>query len=98
MPQFVIPGLLAMVFGFLLVGIAILRSEVLPRWVAVLIIGGALAMLGANEQTAWVLRMIPRSSVGSSRVRAVGGGWCANRSTRHACQVNFGEVPVFELR
>jgi hypothetical protein len=59
MPQFVIPGLLAMVFGFLLVGIAILRSEVLPRWVAVLIIGGALAMLGANEQTARVLRMIP---------------------------------------
>jgi hypothetical protein len=59
MPQFVIPGLLAMVFGFLLVGIAILRSEVLPRWVAVLIIGGALAMLVANEQTARVLRMIP---------------------------------------
>lgn len=59
MPQFVIPGLLAMIFGFLLVGIAILRSEVLPRWVAVLIIGGALAMLGANEQTARVLRMIP---------------------------------------
>jgi hypothetical protein len=59
MPQFVIPGLLAMVFGFLLAGIAILRSEVLPRWVAVLIIGGALAMLGANEQTARVLRMIP---------------------------------------
>jgi hypothetical protein len=48
-----------MVFGFLLAGIAILRSEVLPRWVAVLIIGGALAMLGANEQTARVLRMIP---------------------------------------
>ncbi len=59
MPQFVILSLLAMVFGFLLVGIAILRSEVLPRWVAVLIIGGALAMLGANEQTARVLRMIP---------------------------------------
>ena len=59
MPQFVIPGLLAMVVGFLLVGIAILRSEVLPRWVAVLIIVGALAMLGANEQTARVLLMIP---------------------------------------
>ncbi len=59
MPYFVIPGLLALVVGFLLLGIAILRAGVLPRWVAVLIIVGALAMLGANEQTARVLLMIP---------------------------------------
>jgi hypothetical protein len=59
MPYFVVPGLLALVVGFLLVGIAILRSGVLPRWVAVLVIVGALAMLGANEQTARVLLMVP---------------------------------------
>ena len=59
MPYFVVPGLLAAVVGFLLAGIAILRSRVLPRWVAVLVIVGALAMLGANEQTARVLLMIP---------------------------------------
>ena len=59
MPYFVVPGLLALVAGFLLVGIAILRSGVLPRWVAVLVIVGALAMLVANEQTARVLLMIP---------------------------------------
>ncbi len=59
MPYFVVPGLLALVIGFLLAGIAILRSGVLPRWVAVLVIVGALAMLVANEQTARVLLMIP---------------------------------------
>ena len=59
MPYFVVPGLLALVVGFLLVGITILRSGVLPRWVAVLVIVGALLMLGANEQTARVLLMIP---------------------------------------
>ena len=59
MPHFVIPGLLALVVGFLLVGIAILRAGVLARWVAVLVIVGALLMLGANEQTGRVLLMIP---------------------------------------
>ena len=59
MPHFVVPGLLALVVGFLLAGIAILRSGVLPRWVAVLVIVGALAMLVVNEQTARVLLMIP---------------------------------------
>ena len=55
----VVPGLLALVVGFVVAGIAILRARVLPRWVAVLIVVGALAMLGANEQTARVLLMIP---------------------------------------
>ncbi len=59
MPYFVIPGLLALVVGFLVLGIAILRARVLPRWAAGLLIVGALAMLGANEQTARVLLMIP---------------------------------------
>lgn len=59
MPYFVIPGLLAMVVGLVFLGVAILRSRVLPRWTAALLIIGALAMLGANEQTSRVLLTIP---------------------------------------
>ena len=59
MPYFVIPGVLALILGFVLLGIAILRAGVLPRWVAVLLIVGALAMLGFNEQTALALMAIP---------------------------------------
>lgn len=59
MPYFVIPGGLAMVAGFLLVGLAILRARVLPRWAAGLLIAGALAMLGVNDQNAQVLLAIP---------------------------------------
>ncbi len=59
MPYVVVPGLLALVVGFLLLGISILRARVLPRWAAALVIVGALSMLLANEQTARVLLMIP---------------------------------------
>ena len=59
MPYFVIPSLLAMVAGLVLLGVAILRSRVLPRWTAALLIIGALAMLGVNEQTSRVLLTIP---------------------------------------
>jgi hypothetical protein len=58
-PYFVIPGLLALVIGFVLLGVAILRARVLPRWSAALLIIGALAMLASNEQTAQVLLTIP---------------------------------------
>ena len=59
MPGFVIPGVLAMIVGFVVLGIAILRAGLLPRWVAVLFIVGALAMLGFNEQTWRTLIAIP---------------------------------------
>jgi hypothetical protein len=59
MPYFVIPGLLALVIGLVLLGVAILRSGVLPRWAAALLIVGALAILGSNEQTSRVLLMLP---------------------------------------
>ncbi len=59
MPHFVVPGLLSLVVGFVLVGVAVLRAGVLPRWVAALVIVGALFMLGTNEQTARVLLTIP---------------------------------------
>lgn len=59
MPYFVIPGLLALIVGLVLLGVAILRSGVLPRWAAALLIIGALAMLASNEQTARVLLTTP---------------------------------------
>ncbi|MDP9313914.1 MAG: hypothetical protein M3R24_24055 [Chloroflexota bacterium] len=59
MPNFVIPAGLALVVGFLLLGIAILRSGVLPKWTAALLVIGALAMLGANDQNTRFLLVIP---------------------------------------
>jgi hypothetical protein len=59
MPYFVILAALALVAGFVLLGVAILRSGVMPRWVAGLLILGALTMLGMNEQNTRVLLAIP---------------------------------------
>ncbi len=59
MPYFVIPAALVLVVGFVLLGVAILRSGVLPRWAAALVIIGALALLGMNEQNTQVLLAIP---------------------------------------
>jgi hypothetical protein len=59
MPGFVVPGVLAVIVGFVLLGIAILRAGVLPRWAALLFIVGALAMLGFNEQTWRTLMALP---------------------------------------
>ena len=59
MPFFVIPAGLTVVIGLLLSGIAILRAQVLPRWAGVLLIIGALALLGTNDQDARVLMSVP---------------------------------------
>ena len=59
MPYFVIPGVLALVIGFVLLGIAVLRARVLPRWAAALLVIGSLAMLGFNDQNAQALMAIP---------------------------------------
>jgi hypothetical protein len=59
MPLFVIPGVLALVVGFVLLGIAVLRAGVLPRWAAVFLVMGSLAMLGFNDQNAQALLAIP---------------------------------------
>jgi hypothetical protein len=59
MPYFAIPGVLALVAGFVLLGIAVLRARVLPRWAAVLLVVGSLAMLGFNDQNARALMAIP---------------------------------------
>ncbi len=59
MPYFVIPAVLALVIGCVLLGVAILRSGVLPRWAAALLIIGTLALLGMNEENTQVLLAIP---------------------------------------
>ncbi len=58
-PAFIIPGILVLISGVLLLAIAVLRSRVLPRWAAVLLIVGALAMLGFNDQNWQALMAIP---------------------------------------
>lgn len=58
-PAFIIPGLLAVIVGFVLLAVAVLRGGVLPRWAAVLLVVGALAMLGFNDQNWQALMAIP---------------------------------------
>lgn len=59
MPFFVISGGLALIVGFALVGIAVLRARVLPLWASALLVASTIAMLGFNDQNAWVLLGIP---------------------------------------
>lgn len=59
MPYFVIPGGLALIAGFALVGIAVLRAGVLPSWASALLVASTIAMLGFNDQNLWVLLGIP---------------------------------------
>ncbi len=54
-----LPAGLALIGGLVLTGIAVFKTRVLPRWVAVLLVVGSLAMLGFNDQTAEVLLAIP---------------------------------------
>ncbi len=56
---FIIPGLLAVIVGFVLLAVAVLGGGVLPRWAAVLLVVGALAMLGFNDQNWQALMAIP---------------------------------------
>ncbi|MCO4261442.1 hypothetical protein NG697_00515 [Pseudarthrobacter sp. MDT3-26] len=59
MPYFVIPGLLAIIAGLLMIGVFILRSGVLPRWLGIFFVVSTVALLAANEQTPAVLLAIP---------------------------------------
>jgi hypothetical protein len=58
-PAFIIPGLLAVIAGFLLLGVAVLRAGALPRWAGVLLIVGTLAMLGFNDLNWRALMAVP---------------------------------------
>jgi hypothetical protein len=51
--------MLALVGSFVLLAIAVLLVEVLPRWAAVLLVVGYLTMLGFNDQNAQALLAIP---------------------------------------
>ncbi len=84
MPYLFIPGVLALVAGFLLLGIVILRAKVMPNWVAVLLILGTLAMFGMNMETARVLLTIPLGVawVGVGYVFWSGRGTAAQQPSR----------------
>ena len=58
-PAFIIRGFLAVIAGLLLLGVAVLRAGALPRWAGVLLIVGALAMLGFNDQNWQALMAVP---------------------------------------
>jgi hypothetical protein len=57
MPTVVVPAGLAMVLGFLLFAITILRE--LPRWAGAFLIVGTLVLLGVNDQDERILLAIP---------------------------------------
>lgn len=59
MPYFVVTGMLSLTVGFVLIGIFILRSGVLPRWLGAALLFGAALLIAANEQTGAVLLAIP---------------------------------------
>lgn len=59
MPFIVIPGVVGVIVGFVLIGIFILRSGLLPRWLGIFLVASAVLLLAANEQTAAVLFAIP---------------------------------------
>jgi hypothetical protein len=50
-PLFVIPGVLALVVGFVLLGLAVLQAGVLPRWAAVLLVVGRWRCWGSTTRT-----------------------------------------------
>lgn len=54
-----IPGILAVIAGFVLVALFILRSGVLPRWLGLFLLVSSVLLLAANEQTVTVLLAIP---------------------------------------
>jgi hypothetical protein len=59
MPFFVIPGVVGVIAGFLLIGVFILRSGLLPRWLGAFLAVSSVLLLAANEQTAAVLFAVP---------------------------------------
>ncbi len=59
MPFFVFQGLLALIMGFLLLGSALLRARMVPRWAGVLLLLSALVLLGYNDQDVRVLLAVP---------------------------------------
>ena len=59
MPYFVVPGLLAIIVGFLLLAAPVLRARALPLPTDILLIMSLLAMFGFNDQNWRVLLAVP---------------------------------------
>lgn len=59
MPLFVVPGVALAAVAIALTAWVVLRSSLLPRWLAVMLAICAVAMLGANEQTDSILFAAP---------------------------------------
>jgi hypothetical protein len=59
MPGLVIPGILLLAVGLVLVAAVVLRAHVVPAWLAVLLLGTALLLPFANEQTSRILLAVP---------------------------------------
>ena len=57
MPIAVIPAVLALSIGFMLFAVSVLR--VVPRWAGALLIVGALALIGVNDQNERILLAVP---------------------------------------
>lgn len=59
MPYLVVAGMVILIVGFVLIGLFILRSGVLPRWLGILLVASSALLLASNEQTSAVLLAIP---------------------------------------
>jgi hypothetical protein len=54
-----LPGLIAVAVGLALVGWAVLRSSVVPRWAGIGLLVGVLLLAGVSEQNSRVLLALP---------------------------------------
>jgi hypothetical protein len=59
MPAFVVPGVILTAVAIALTAWVVLRSRLLPRWLAAVLVLCAVVMLGANEQTDSILLAAP---------------------------------------
>ena len=59
MPGLVVPGVLLLVIGLILMAWMVLRSQVLPTWVAVLMLVTVVLLPFSNEQTSRILLAVP---------------------------------------
>ena len=59
MPLLVVPGVTALAVGLLALGVAVLRSRLLPAWTAILLVIGAALLPFGNEENSTILRDVP---------------------------------------
>ena len=59
MPAVVVPGVVLLTVGAVLLGWVVLRANLLPVWVALALVGTALLLPFANEQTSRILLAVP---------------------------------------